>query len=74
MSVSETVDLLAGEAIIFGIVWVFYSADKPVLAAILFVTLHLIAHNGHVGVNDKSDVLRERYRDDRWRDSGGQER
>lgn len=73
MSVSEAVDLLAGEAIIFGIVWVFYSADKPVLAVILFVTLHVIAHNGHVGVTDKSDVLRERYRDDRWQ-RGGRDR
>lgn len=64
MGLSETIDLLAGEAIIFGIVWVFYSAEKPVLAGILFVTLHLIAHNGYVGINDRNDRPQEKYHDD----------
>jgi hypothetical protein len=55
MTVGKTIDLLAGEAIIFGLVWVFYSTGHPVFAGILFVTLHLIAHNGHVGFEDKCE-------------------
>lgn len=62
MSLSNTINLLAGEAFIFGAVWVFYSAGKPVVAAILFVALHLIAHNGHVGVRDKNEAFRNSAR------------
>jgi hypothetical protein len=61
MTVAETLDMLAGEAIIFGLVWVFSSTGHTVFAGILFVTLHLIAHNGHVGFEDKREWQRKKH-------------
>jgi hypothetical protein len=61
MSVSDTVSMLAAEAIIFGLVWVFYSTGNPVFAGVLFITLHLIAHNGHVGFEDKREWQRKKH-------------